>query len=59
MLKKLLKITGIILLLLAILAAILYFYPHPENKIPPLKDLNELDGFVEQVVKGKDYPRWG
>ena len=59
MLKKLLKITGIIFLLLAILVAILYFYPHPENKIPSLKDLNELDSFVEQVVKDNGLPSLG
>ena len=56
MLKTLLKIAAILFLLLAILAAILYFYPHPENKIPPLKNLNELNSFVEQVVKENGLP---
>lgn len=56
MLKKIFIIFGAIFVILAILIAILYYYPQPEPKIPELNDITELDQFIEQVVADNGLP---
>jgi len=53
MIKKILLISVI---LIAIFIALFFWYPEPELKIPELDDIEELDSFVEQVVKDNGLP---
>lgn len=56
MLKKILKVLGIIVLLIAILIAVFKYYPYPEVKNPALNKLSELDSYVQSVVKENEIP---